>query len=124
MILFRFLKITNMFSVNRDSNDNEVSPVDFKKNVSSLNPFTGKEIKAAEKGLFVSTGSGLFSRDTTEPPASIFSRKVETVGNLMQERKTVDWSKAKINISKETMEVVEMECKMNPEYSEKYSKLD
>ena len=94
------------------------------KNVSSLNPFTGKEIKAAEKGLFVSTGSGLFSRDTTEPPASIFSRKVETVGNLMQERKTVDWSKAKINISKETMEVVEMECKMNPEYSEKYSKLD
>ena len=30
--LVRFLKITNMFSVNRDSNDNEVSPVDFSRN--------------------------------------------------------------------------------------------
>ena len=94
------------------------------KNASSVNPFTGKEVKASEKGLFGSTGSGLFSRNEAEPPVSIFSKNAETVGNLMQERKPVDWNKAKINISKETMEVVEMECKMNPEYSEKFSKLD
>ena len=132
--LVRFLKITNMFSVNRDSNDNEVSPVDFSRNKEMVwlrrkeriffESVYRKRNKSCWEGLIRIYWKWPVFERYNWTPASIFSRKVETVGNLMQERKTVDWSKAKINISKETMEVVEMECKMNPEYSEKYSKLD
>lgn len=94
------------------------------KNLSSVNPFTQIKEKAEMKGSFGSTGNGLFTRDKGEPAVSIFARKVETIGNLMEGRKQVDWSQAKINISKETMDIVEMECTMKPEIVEAFSKLE
>lgn len=93
------------------------------KNFFSANSFTKNEMKASGQGLFSSNGFSESFKDTSFSSVSVFPKNAIVVGDMSREKATVDWSKANIGISKETMDVVETECVMNPEYVKKYSEL-
>ena len=54
---------------------------------------------------------------------SLQSNPSTTLGEVMGEKKEVDWSDAHISLSKETMMVVNGQCKLNPALVTKYSDL-
>ena len=80
-------------------------------------------MKASGQGLFSSNGFSESFKDTSLSSVSVFPKNANVVGDMIHEKATVDWSKANRGISKETMDVVETECVMNPEYVKKYSEL-
>ena len=45
------------------------------------------------------------------------------VGNLLKPKKQIEWDKVEINIPKELMDVVEMDCDIRPEIRDHYDSL-